>query len=359
MGGLAFVETDASPGAAGDATGVLAVTPCSGPCKDFPVAPVLYAGNGATPPPPNAAELFGAPTSGAGGGPCLLEPEPDALYPRNWLRARVYFKPNAGQDLFEIRIHSDQEANDLVVYTTQSTWYIPKDIWTAVSSHIADDWTFTATVRGVESGRPGALPSLASKVAFSIAPSTADGSIVYWVTAGSKADGSIAGPQLKGFAVGDENVVSVMAPSSLGEKPACLGCHTSTPDGEFIGMSVSDSESDGTPAYIQIRRGKAPNDAPTFLTAPAQELLARRYQQLPVFSKAHWGSGDHVMLSMLDADPSGKASGPTRIIWTDLEAKSTDEGAGWGVIDANGKSEGILDDPHPIHLRDGRAARPA
>jgi hypothetical protein len=329
-GGLGLAAIDASATAASDAANIPLVTPCTGRCTDFPAAPILYAGNGATPPPANAAGLFGAP--GSGGGPCLLEPEPDALYPRNWLRARLAYKPGPGQDLFELRIHSNQEANDLVVYTTQSTWYIPKDIWTAVSSHIADDWTFTAAVRGIESGRPGAMPSLASKVTFSIAPSTADGSIVYWVTGGAKADGGIAGPQLKGFAVGDENVVSVMEPSSLGEKPECLGCHTSTPDGEFIGMSVSDVASDGTPAYIQIRRGKAPNDAPAFISAPAQTLLARRYQQLPVFSKAHWADGDHVMLSMLDSEPSGKASGPTRIIWTDLEAKSTDEGAGWGVI---------------------------
>src|SRR5689334_23941492 len=32
-------------------------------------------------------------------------------------------------DLFEIRIHSPAEAHDLVAYTKQPTWYLPKDIW--------------------------------------------------------------------------------------------------------------------------------------------------------------------------------------------------------------------------------------
>src|SRR5260370_1204810 len=55
----------------------------SAPVTDFP-APVID-GNA----PPNSATLFGPPTQGAGaGGPCLVEPESNVIYPQNWLRPR-------------------------------------------------------------------------------------------------------------------------------------------------------------------------------------------------------------------------------------------------------------------------------
>ena len=50
--------------------------------------------------------------------------------------------------------------------------------------------------------------------------------------------------------------------------------------------------------------------------------MARQNQELPVFSKLHWAPGDHVALTMYQS----------QIMWTDLEAGSTAQGAGWDYL---------------------------
>jgi hypothetical protein len=299
------------------------VTPCTGPCRDFPAEPILYGDNGMPPPPASVRTLFGSPDSGAAGdGPCILEPEPDSLFPRNWLRPRIHFRPTGNEDLFEIRIHGDREENDLVAFTQSTSFYLPKDLWDALCSHVAEEWPMSVTVRGIDSKNPRAMPTVGAEVKFTIAPSTATGSIVYWTTTGGSA--------LKGFSIGDENVVGVLTPALAGGK--CIGCHTSTPDGNFVGVSVTDDPGTGDPARIEIRRGKPPSDEPSFISAAAKTLLARPYQHIPTFSKAHWRDGDHIMLSMFRGD----GFRDTEIIWTNLEAPVADEGVGWGTIARTG-----------------------
>src|ERR1022692_2599028 len=83
----------------------------------------------------NPASLFGPAGSGSmQDGPCLVEPADGALYPKNWLRPRVYWKAGAAsQNLFEVRFHSAGEANDLVVYTTNTYWAMDKTIWQTIA----------------------------------------------------------------------------------------------------------------------------------------------------------------------------------------------------------------------------------
>jgi len=63
---------------------------CVGKCNDFPAAPIMDPSA-----PANAAAMFPgtAPTSG---GPCVVEPEDDTLFPNNWLRPRVKFTGAGG-----------------------------------------------------------------------------------------------------------------------------------------------------------------------------------------------------------------------------------------------------------------------
>jgi hypothetical protein len=70
--------------------------------------------------------------------------------------------------------------------------------------------------------------------------------------------------------------------------------------------------------------------APTYISASAQQLLARQDQELPVYSAAHWMDGDRAVVDMFPVN------GQFEIVWTDLEAASTAEGAGWGVIARTG-----------------------
>jgi hypothetical protein len=301
-------------------------TKCN-PCTDFPTTPVVDMPPGGSSPPSDVATTFGQPGSGnSTGGPCLLDPEDGSLYPKNWLRPRFEVSPGAGEDVFEIRLHADIEANDLVVYTTATVWTMPAAMWTSLSAN-ANGQPITVSVRGLASST--GTVSVGSTATITIAPVEAQGTIVYWTTSGGSA--------LKGFAVGDEGVVTVITPADTPGK--CVGCHSSTPGGEFIGFSNSSSTNNGDPAHIEIRSGTMPMTQPAFLTTDAMTLLQRVSQELPVFSAAHWQTGDHVTVFM-HADSTSASGQTTHLDWIDLEATSQTQGVAWGEFARNG-------DPNP------------
>lgn len=322
---------DPSDGGRGDgATSEISLedTAPAGPFDDFPVAPIFDEPSGGTPAPKSAPALFGGAGS-ASGGPCLAEPQVGSLLPRNFLRPRFRFTAPAGHNLFEIRLRTEAEKNDLVVYTTATTFVLPIDIWNGISAH-AIDKPITMTVRsGVYDATADKLttgPFTGTTGTFTIAPAEATGSIVYWVLPGGGASTS----HLKGFTVGDESVKDVLDPSKIATSK-CVGCHTSTPDGKNVAMSSSDTAVDGSsPAWVEIRTLADPTASPSFLSAAGKTMLQRRDQHALAFSKAHWTSGDHLMLSGLPI------AGKREIVWTDLEATSADQDKGWGVLARTG-----------------------
>ena len=97
-----------------------------GPASDFPEQPILEAGV-----PADAPALFAAAADTLTSPLCVLEPQlssgnlPGAMFPSNWLRPRFRLAA-ADFDLYQIRLHSAAEQNDLVVYTTEKSWYLPK-----------------------------------------------------------------------------------------------------------------------------------------------------------------------------------------------------------------------------------------
>lgn len=313
-----------------------AAGPSCKPCMDFPSAPILEMGV-----PPDAPKWFKDPGS-ATGGPCLVEPHvgnPGALFPNNWLRPRFRFIPAGGQTLFELRLHASTQVNDLVVYTLQTPWKMPKGMWTALAANSFDD-PITVTIRGApfDGTKLTAPPSTGTTGPFAIAPVGADGSIVYWTTSNGSA--------LKGFHVGEESVVPVYTPQTSGSQTTqCIGCHTSTPDGAFVAMSASTQAGNGDPATPLLRSSDGKGTAPPFLSMSAETLLARTNQELPALSKSHWTQGDRVMLTMLPVNNARE------IIWTDLEATSTAQGTGWGVIARNGDGKGA---GNPSFSHDGK-----
>jgi hypothetical protein len=80
----------------------------------------------------------------------------------------------------------------------------------------------------------------------------------------------------------------------------------------------------GSDTQIEMRSVDGLKTIPTYLTVSANTLLARKEQELPVFSPAHYTSGDRIMLSVSPDLGTGKWD----IFWTDLEARSTAMGAG-------------------------------
>src|SRR5687768_16646161 len=115
----------------------------TGPFPDFPSDPIIDGGAPAT-----AGDLFGDPSTGAPtGGPCLIEPEVGTIYPRNWLRPRFSWLPAGGSNLYELRLDVASQVNDLVVYTTATTWTMPAAMWTALAQHSVED-PIAVTIRG-------------------------------------------------------------------------------------------------------------------------------------------------------------------------------------------------------------------
>ncbi|MGZ5968520.1 MAG: TolB family protein, partial [Polyangiales bacterium] len=311
-------QNDGGTDADGSTTDAIDETPV-GPFDDFSGSPIVDMGA-----PASSPTLFGPSGSGKSpGGPCLTEPQDGSLIPLNFLRQRFHFIAPAGHNLFEIRLSTKAEKGELVVYTTSSTWTVPADLWKALNTHAVDTQIDVVVRSGVYDASSGKLtdgPYIGSIGSFTIAPAEAAGSIVYWVAAGA------TDTRLKGFHIGEETVHDVLDPSKIsGSK--CVGCHASTPDGKFVALSSSEKSDDGSgPAHIEIRGVEDPSATPSFLTPSATSLLGRLDQHSVSFSKAHWSMGDHVILTGLPI------AGKTEIVWTDLEATSTDQDKGWGVL---------------------------
>jgi hypothetical protein len=297
-----------------------------GPYGDFPAAPVLDPSA-----PANAADLFGpADASASTGGPCLYEPEPDTFFPNNWLRPRFSWNAAPGENLFELRLHTAAEVNDLVVYTATPTWTMPKDMWTGLAAD-AQGVPITVTITGAVLDGTSLMgaPSVGSTQTMTVAPAPAAGAIVYWTTSG--------GSSLKGFSAGDESVVLALQPSQIqmqtvGGAVTCIGCHTSTPDGNYAGFTAQGPWGNGL-ASVQASNTGA---EPPFLGAGA---LATLTSQAPLgiqtYSKAHWATGDHVMVSPLGDSPGNS------LAWFDLEATASGMGMSYGTIARTGDTQDV------------------
>lgn len=285
----------------------------------FPADPIFAAGA-----PAGAPTWFGSPESGeASGGPCLVDPELGSLFPRNWLRLRFKLAAPSGQNLFEIRLRAASEPKDLVVYTASPVWLMPADLWARISSKLVGE-PIQVAVRGATYSGSQLTdgPRRGSSGTLRIAPAEASGSIVYWTTS--------EGTKLKGFFIGSESVQTVLEPTQVGA--ACVGCHTSTPDGVYAAFSASSDTQSGDPSKFGMRSLVGGSALPSFVTATAAELMARVPTQQPAFSPSHWAPGDRIALAM------GELNSRWEITWIDLEATSLAEGTGWGVITRTGDS---------------------
>ncbi len=337
-------------------------------CEDFPAAPIFDSEG--TAPPANAPELFGAPGSGAQGGPCLAEPEIGALFPNNWLRPRFRWIAPQGHDLFEIRVHADREKNDLVVYTTNTSWKMPADMWKNLAAHVVDE-PITITIRSVSTSAPGA-PLIGSSGPIRVAPAPAGGSMVYWAAIGSAPGES----WLEGFGVGEEGVVEALKVEQVEQggrrtenaglrdngEVRCIGCHTSTPDGESV--IFTDHWPWGL-AIASVKEGSA-GALPAYVTQGGSEAMSQPWLGAPKMSQAHFRTGDRIVITSYGQDSGKVWSGGSysvmpkaRLAWFDLESPvptyplmsnpqlvmaemAAAEGTAYGFIARDGDTRGAL-----------------
>lgn len=304
-----------------------------GPYDDFPTDPVIDDTGG--PLPADIGTQFGDPSaSSPDGGPCLMEPQIGALFPNNWLRPRFRMVPPAEQNVFEIRIHTAGETNDLVVYTASTEWKMTKDMWTLLLTHL-QDVPMTLTIRGAKlvNGTIEGTPSVGSTGDITIAPASAEGSIVFWHTLPSENSG-----ELKGFTPGDEGVTPVLTVGQIQAKPqgqsvTCLGCHASTPDGKYAAFKTLGGTNGDALASVEMG---TPGDAPSFWSNPSIDSMAPAMLGIPTFSKGHWSDGDHVVVTSFGNGQSAQ------LAWFDLEATASGQGVAFDMLARTGDDRGAI-----------------
>lgn len=274
----------------------------------FPPDPLFEAGVDAS-----ATTAF-AQAGPFGSGVCVYEPQlsdangPGALYPQNWLRPRFRWTGTGSETLWEIRLHAESQDNDLVAYTRNTQWLMPKDIWEQIAQAVFDP--ITVTIRGDAGGS-----MVGASGDFRIVPVLAGGSMVFWGTQSSVvAPGS---SRLFGFSVGDEAVVETLRAEQSAttgilheggrnlrgeETPVagfqagqarCVGCHVATPDGDTVAFTddwpwnkIMASVADGTAGAL-----------PPYLSESAQVLLKMPFLGTQAMTAAHWATGDRILVT--------------------------------------------------------------
>jgi hypothetical protein len=346
---------------------------CSSSCGDFPSAPLIDStpADGSPATPGNAASYF-MPGDGSGAGPCIVEPTSGTLVPQNWVRPRFRVVPAPGQNLFQITLHTQRQANDYVVYTTSTTWTVPKTVWDSLR---ADSWSdvISVTIRGVDMS--GSQAPTSSTSSFTIAPASAGGAMIYWAATGDQNGMS----WLEGFAPGDEGVATTLEVGQVAAKlyrdqsgnvqdggaPECIGCHSAVPDGN----SVTFADFWPWPGSAALVDPGSTGALPPWLTPGGAQALSLPWLGIAAFSKSDWAN-EKVAITSFGCPPPTAGnqqtypwSGQTcstqtasSLAWIDLGSSvaASDAGSGqqlgqamvgnvgqsWGFINRAGDSRG-------------------
>ena len=380
--------SDADAGDASAAGGDANPEMCAGGlCSDFPVTPILD--NVAS----DVASLFPGDPATTVFGPCISEPQDGTLFPNNWVRPRVAFS-GAGNQVVQIRMTADNQAVPLIVYTSASIWALPQAIWVTLRRHQVDN---PVTVRVWVQG------GAASTVRFRVAPVGAGGNITFFSANPSLVNFdpnscrvvdltpclNIA--EVRGFLPDLESTVSVLSVGQVAQPTrgdsgtlvhvTCVGCHSVTPDGQFV--SLSDSYP-WRAALAGIRLGEVGS---SYATLTPGGLAALRQPGWGRFSYAQgsgraslWVTGRKIgvaSLGLRDLFTPDYSNGPDQndtpaLAWVNLEAPvahtpqagdnsnwdyasyaagaGVDSGNGVGILARNGDSLGAAT---PVFSHDG------
>jgi hypothetical protein len=331
---------------------------CRQACSDFPAEPIIEAGGGA---PIDADDIarFADPDAFAPGNLCVVEPQlsngdvPGALFPANWLRPRFRWQGGGAGALYEVRLRNEIEANDLRVYTRQTQWVMPAELWRDIARNVHTP--ISVTVRAASGAT---LTGLRGN--FQIAPVNAGGSLVFWATTSSEVRLNPVTSELLGFRVGDEGVIKALDATDIelggivgedGIEPrgnydgtlaargltpgevACVGCHISTPDGKGV---VFTDNWPWNKVVSGITEG-AIGATPDWMTDGAALLLSQPWLGTQTMSAAHFNDTERLLITSYGLAPAGEAArtpwdarfsngtGPARhgLAWFNLQAQVT------------------------------------
>ncbi|KYF85313.1 hypothetical protein BE20_35255 [Sorangium cellulosum] len=320
--------------------------PPADPAGVFPAAPVLLPGA-----PGSAPDLFGPPDSGLpDGGPCLLSPEPGALVPLDWAPLEIELVAPASQDLFEIRLHAEAAANELVLYTPSRRPRVPRDVWTRMTAMLRDH-PVVVSVRGatLDGEHLAGPPARGSTATFTIAPVEAGGRILF-----TSSDPDRQNAAIHGVAVASGGIPSVeLIPGSErggATSPAirCIGCHEVTPDGRGIGaMVVRYAIPPGDASFaapdepwrneiLALPSTSSGEPGGSFPSLPGASIVTRLAGDFLAFSPAHWAGGDRVAIGVIGAGVDTNDRALRQLAWFNLDAVSRSPGIAYEPLARTG-----------------------
>ncbi len=298
-------------------------------CEDLPPDPIIVEGT-----PGDPASTFAG--SGSGAGPCIAEPADGTLLPWNWLRPRIRWTGTS--QLYEVKLSTPRQKNTLVAYTNKTEWYVPREVWsgTMTSQGLARnnyEEDITVTVRGASGGSVTGVTS----VKFRTAAVDAGGSMVYWAnvktqTTENPTDGDSAG-WLMGFSVGDESVVEALRVLDVDtmtrtyaaepKKVACIGCHTSTPDGNAVSFTSFWPWSGAIAGINETNRGQLPD----FVTPAGLAALQQMWMGAWTYSPGQWNDTNKIAVASYGAPVAGwpdggdmNETGKDGLLWMNVAA---------------------------------------
>jgi hypothetical protein len=252
-------------------------------------------------------------------------------------------------------------------------------IWEKLANNVHHQ-PITVTIRGLNSAAPG-MPS-GTTGTFEIAPVWATGTMVYWAATSQQVNPDTS--KLVGFRVGDEGVVDALTIRQAGNRQLinvngsqlrntpdpgavpeaghvqCIGCHTSTPDGEAVAFT------DVWPWNIALASVQMATvgQQPAYVTPGAARLLNQPWLGMSTFSKGLWDSGKKILVSAYaarggDVGFSSTPSGGKTLAWFDLTAQvelpwmaggaaalnaaiAAAEGTAWGRLPLMGETNAAI-----------------
>ncbi|WP_170229097.1 hypothetical protein [Polyangium fumosum] len=317
-GGAGASGSGGSAGAGGEGGTFIGSGPNpDGPFVDFPAGPQLDMGA-----PAEAPALFQGMPGEPQGGPCLSEPPVDALVPTNWTPLRFEWIAPAGHNVFELRLKVDNQVNELLVYTSATSYTIPAEIWSGLAGHSAGrDIKMTVRSGQIDGGQLVAGPLVGTEGVVHVAPVAAPGSIVYWTT-GAPGSGKTA---LKGFSIGDTQLTTVLSPEIMGGDTTCVACHASSPDGALTFFTRDATLGTRTVTARKVD-GTAGLPTEAQVSSVALGLLGRQKQSAPTLSEKRYTAQDAVAITVM-IDPAFTAN-KNELVWTDLHTLDPVTGSG-------------------------------
>lgn len=245
--------------------------------------------------PEGAADIFE--NASQSGGPCLVAPELGALFPRNFAAPRFVMTPPTNHNLFALEIRAPGVAEAYRFITTQEDFFVNQSDWSLLQQLSSNQQVQVRVLSAqVDLSTLAVLdgPRIGSSGTYTLSQAEAEGSILYWTVDGDLDFGTTF---FMGVNAGSANPVVLY--NSDNNNGRCIGCHSTSPDGQFVALTVGNP---GPPNFsMDIAQINDLSFAPfPGLSPVAQAELNHQEATIPVFSEAHYNDTEKRIIYIRD-----------------------------------------------------------